>query len=207
MLNETLREQLNNLARINDSLYIQYPTTGTQIDENFQIFLDTSKYTEEFSPYAVYSFSELSGVIDIVSEANITRADNSIEISNDYLTAKFLLSPKKLIDYPEQEPVLKNPGTEFLISKDDLMKLKQAISVFKNDSLNINIKGTGDIVKLSVNDYEVQLPNLSLVEDSSVIISDYVSLIPDDGYKVQVFKDTVKLESENGIKIYIQRKD
>jgi len=161
MLNETLREQLNHLARINDSLYIQYPTTGTQIDENFQIFLDTSKYTEEFSPYAVYSFSELSGVIDIVSEANITRADNSIEISNDYLTAKFLLSPKKLIDYPEQEPDLENLGTasiEFLLSKDDLMKLKQAISVFKNDSLNINIKGTGDIVKLSGNDYEVQLP-------------------------------------------------
>jgi hypothetical protein len=209
MLNEKLRAQLNHLSKINDSLYIQYPTTGTQIDEIFQIFLDTSKYTEEFSPYAVYSFSELSGIIDIINEANITRSDNSIEISNDYLTAKFLLSPKKLIEYPSLEPELKNPEIKFNLSKEDLLKIKQSISVFRDEALKVKIQSEDNYIKLSVNDYVIQLPNSNetFSDINASIISDYVSLIPDTDYKVQVFEDTVKFESENGIKLYIQRKD
>jgi hypothetical protein len=212
---DNILKNLKELSKINNIIYVRYPCTSVQIDENFQMFRDFSKSeVPEFKSFGTTAIEELQGMNDIISEGLVQINDKDIVIKNDSITSKILLADKRNIEdtYPESEPELGEAIFSFEVSKEDIQKFKNSVSVLselQNDSNDFFMSESQGEVVLSLSDFKIYKTSILSTKKpvTASIISDNLNFIPEKDYLITVYENKVKFETPetDGLRIYVER--
>jgi hypothetical protein len=133
---------LRNFAGINPNLYIVPGTVLKTINDDETIFAIAELSQNDSFPIecGIYDLNEFLSIAHLVGNQDISKVDFDFQekfvlISNGSTKVRYFYAWTKLLTYPKKNIKMPDPFVTFEISGEDLLKLKQAASIFKHPNL------------------------------------------------------------------------
>jgi hypothetical protein len=202
MLNKDTMEVLSQLGQINQSQIITYPVTTIILGKAIQAFLDISKLgEEEFDEIGVFDINQLSSVISVIDDAEISNDNGTLTIKNKNQSIKYGTTTIDIIEsecrgnpdlidrISQNEKVL-----EFELDAKELDRIKKMSGLLKelsdlvisSENGNINIAVTSK--EKSSNNYSVSVEGTSEDDIEMSLVMDAVKKLPNSGYKISIHR-------------------
>jgi len=205
MLNQKTRKILVQLGNINQTQIISYPVTVVKMGGSIQAFLDISKETgcneSEFEELGIYNINELSSVIDVIENPEISSKNGILTIKNQnykttYATTSIDLIESQVRGNPDLiSRIRKNKKIlSFKLESKDLNNINKMCSLRRNLS-DLKIISKNNKIILSVTSIEKSSDSFNIniqgeCEDDSemTLLIDSVNKLPISDYSVDIFK-------------------
>lgn len=163
MLSAETIEIMKNFSGINSNLLILPGKSISTCNESGTIIAMAGvpeEFTEEIAIYDLGEFLNTLNLLDVpdfsVNNSSIVLKDTRTKIVY-YLASQKVLS-KKIVELAAKQFSVSDPKVSFLLSADDLQKLRKAASVFGLDQLSF-ISEDGQSIQAMVKDNEVNSSN------------------------------------------------
>lgn len=174
MLSAETVEIMNNFKGINSNLLILPGKTITTCNESGTIIAMADVPEEFMEEIAIYDLGEFLNTLNLLDVPDFSVNNSSIVLKDSrtkivyYLASQKVLS-KKIVELASKKFAVSDPKVSFLLTSDDLQKLRKAATVFGLDQLSF-ISEDGKTVSAMVKDNEVNSSNEFILDvgESSV---------------------------------------
>jgi hypothetical protein len=196
-------EVLSQLGQINQSQIITYPVTTIILGKAIQAFLDISKLEDkEFDEIGVFDINQLSAVISVIEDADITNDNGTLTIKNKEQSIKYGTTTINIIQsecrgQPDLlDRIINNNEKvmDFSIDAKELDRIKKMSGLLKELS-DLKISSTDGKVSIAVtskekssNNYTVTVEGKAEEDINMLLVMDAVKKLPNSSYDVSIHK-------------------
>lgn len=194
MFNKNVRGIVKALRPISNSVVFRYPeTVFCSPSGDVLVKIDISKLDQdEFKEFGIFDVSNFLGILDIFSDDAEITIGNPIQIKDENSSSTYITTSLEILNQFDKSPEIfksvdKFPSVlEFVITKDDILKIKSAANTFKelgeisingSDSTLIKLESTNNF-NLKTNTFELRKPEKSSKEFNIKIPVQNFNLIP-----------------------------
>jgi hypothetical protein len=205
--NETL-EILKNFAAINSNIVFKNGNKLKTISETKSLLAEAFIAEEIPLEFGIYNLGEFLSTLSLVSDGEIDFGEKSLVIKGNSSSIEYFYSSTDVLTYPKKDITMPPCELEFILTGDNLNKLKKAAGVFGHSTLIITAENgvititAGDNKNATSNTYSLVIDeNNDNKESYKFIISvAHMKLLPGD-YTVKLSTKQISEFSNNDNKI------